>query len=347
MIYFETTEIMIDKITNPGDLIDDDHTQELARSIEENGLLHPILVRRVVAGGFELIAGVNRLSAIRILGKKSIEARIVSGANDSDALGQKIAENLFRKKISKSERAEMLYQWKEAYEAEHPEVRRGYAGAAAKHNLPEVEEPAEPFVEVVEKVTGQKKRQTHQDLADAKLLRTFSDQALAVLDVRKVPHEARLEIAKQPEGIKLAALNDIASGDPYEWVIQNFDKADVDMVMEARKEIEFPESDVGDEEYLRRCQARPLDSKDFDVDAILYKRGVKAMQEFKKQMKVFMADAKMDKGRGPFYRMLNRLFTMEHPRYWKVCGECSRENAERLEGKKCPVCYGAKYTIAR
>lgn len=345
MKVFETTTIMISKIIGADDVIENDYVDELAKSLRDEGLLHPVVVRHNELGGYDLIAGANRLAAAKQLGWYEIRATVIKQGTDAATYKMHVAENLFHKKISKSERAEMLLQWKDAYEAEHPEVRRGYSGAAAKHKLPEVKEPAEPFVEVVEKSTGRCARQTHRDLADAKLLRSFSDQTKAALDIRKVPDDARLAIAKQPESVKLGAIHAIICGDPVEWVVQNFDKVDGIGIMEARAKSDFPESDVGDEEYLRRCLARPADSKDFDVDAILYKRMVKLIQELKKSSKDFLADAKMDKGKGPYFKHLQQLFMFDHPRDWKACNDCSGGKADLLDGKKCPTCQGAKYTI--
>ena len=56
---------------------------DLAESIRQHGLLTPLLVRRVGAERYELIAGERRLRALRSLGRSHAEA-IVLGAFDLD-----------------------------------------------------------------------------------------------------------------------------------------------------------------------------------------------------------------------------------------------------------------------
>ena len=62
-----------------------DELMELAKSIEENGLLQPILLNRVGEDKYELIAGHRRLEAHKILKKETIKAIIVSDIKNKDA----------------------------------------------------------------------------------------------------------------------------------------------------------------------------------------------------------------------------------------------------------------------
>ena len=55
----------------------------LADSIRRHGLLSPLLVRRIDAGRYELIAGERRLRALKSLGRAQAEA-IVLAAYDPD-----------------------------------------------------------------------------------------------------------------------------------------------------------------------------------------------------------------------------------------------------------------------
>lgn len=347
MNQFETTEIMIDKIVGAVDPGDSPYLEQLKQSIERDGLLHPIVVRRLSDGGFAMVAGNHRLAACKANGNCSIDARIAVEESSNFSIRRTIAENLFRKDISRHDRAEMLLQWKEIYESENPEVRRGYAGALAKHKLPKVENPAEPFVDVVKKTTGLGKSQAFQDLADAKLLRSFADDERLALNAFDLPTEDRLTLAKAAPEVRRAAILQMVTGDPPEWVMQNLDKCDPEVGKEHIELNAEDERSQNDDTFLGLCPARPGDDpKNFDTDAILYKRGAKAIQEFRKAMKDFMQDAKLDKASGPFYRAIKRVIEAEHPRSWKICGECSRLDAD-FNGKKCPSCYGAKYSIGR
>ena len=70
----------------------------LAESIRLHGLLTPLLVRRIGAGQYELIAGERRLRALKKLGCAQAEA-IVLAAYDSDCALIALIENLQRENL--------------------------------------------------------------------------------------------------------------------------------------------------------------------------------------------------------------------------------------------------------
>jgi len=82
----------------------------LARSIAQNGLLSPIIVRRDPAGGgrYFLIAGERRLLACRRLGYEEVPA-IVSDAPEGNAAVLTLIENLHRQDLNCFEEAEGIY----------------------------------------------------------------------------------------------------------------------------------------------------------------------------------------------------------------------------------------------
>ncbi len=67
---------------------------ELAQSIDENGLIQPISVRKTERG-YELIAGERRLRACALIGRKTVDA-IVYDLNDKDCALWALIENLQR-----------------------------------------------------------------------------------------------------------------------------------------------------------------------------------------------------------------------------------------------------------
>jgi len=73
---------------------DDAQVKELAESIRSEGLLQPVVVRKV-KDGFELIAGERRFRAFKLLGQKTITARIVEASDASSAV-LALVENLQR-----------------------------------------------------------------------------------------------------------------------------------------------------------------------------------------------------------------------------------------------------------
>ena len=83
--------------------IESEQLEELAESIKAEGLLQPIVVRRV-SQGFELIAGERRWRAFQTLKLKTIPARVVDASNASAAaLG--LIENLQREGLNAIEEA--------------------------------------------------------------------------------------------------------------------------------------------------------------------------------------------------------------------------------------------------
>lgn len=77
----------------------------LAESINEHGLLSPLLVRRVNAGQYELVAGERRLKALKLLGRTHADALIIT-AYDSESALMALIENLQREQLHYLDEAE-------------------------------------------------------------------------------------------------------------------------------------------------------------------------------------------------------------------------------------------------
>ena len=73
---------------------DDAQVKELADSIRSEGLMQPIVVRKV-KDGYELIAGERRFRAYKLIGEKTITARILEASDASSAV-LALIENLQR-----------------------------------------------------------------------------------------------------------------------------------------------------------------------------------------------------------------------------------------------------------
>ncbi|MET9318849.1 ParB/RepB/Spo0J family partition protein [Streptomyces sp. NPDC003038] len=89
----------------PREHFDEAELKELADSINEHGLLQPIVVRKREKGGYEIVAGERRFRAHEIAGKITIDARIITG-NDGEAIDDAAA---FEKAMVENiNRADML-----------------------------------------------------------------------------------------------------------------------------------------------------------------------------------------------------------------------------------------------
>lgn len=76
----------------------DETLAALANSIAEHGLLSPLVVRRVGAGKYELIAGERRMRALKMLGRECAEA-IIMPAYDADSAILALVENIQRDEL--------------------------------------------------------------------------------------------------------------------------------------------------------------------------------------------------------------------------------------------------------
>jgi ParB family transcriptional regulator, chromosome partitioning protein len=88
----------------PRSVFDDETLDALARSIQEVGVLQPVVVRRS-SGGFELIAGERRLRAARKAGLATIPV-IVRESDDAESLREALIENIHREDLNPIELAE-------------------------------------------------------------------------------------------------------------------------------------------------------------------------------------------------------------------------------------------------
>lgn len=88
----------------PRSMFDDEALQALALSIQEVGILQPIVVRRSTSG-YELIAGERRLRAARLAGLATVPV-ILRESDDSESLREALIENIHRENLNPIELAE-------------------------------------------------------------------------------------------------------------------------------------------------------------------------------------------------------------------------------------------------
>ena len=101
-------EIALDEIKKnpyqPRTYFNEEKLNELKESIEKNGLLQPIIVKKAVKG-YYIIAGERRYRAFELLGKKEIPA-IIKEMTDDEMMIFAVLENLQREDLSALEESE-------------------------------------------------------------------------------------------------------------------------------------------------------------------------------------------------------------------------------------------------
>ena len=88
----------------PRNVFDDETLQALATSIQEVGILQPIVVRKAAAG-YELIAGERRLRAAKLAGLATVPV-ILRESDDAESLREALIENIHREDLNPIELAE-------------------------------------------------------------------------------------------------------------------------------------------------------------------------------------------------------------------------------------------------
>ncbi len=83
---------------------DDDALSELADSISKHGVLQPLLVRPLIGGGYQLIAGERRWRASRLAGLTEVPA-VIKNLSDEEAAVISLIENLQREDLDPVEEA--------------------------------------------------------------------------------------------------------------------------------------------------------------------------------------------------------------------------------------------------
>ncbi len=107
-------------ITNPNQprkYFSEEKMEELKESIKNNGLIQPIIVRKVentVQNKYEIIAGERRYRACKSLGFESVQCVVIQ-AGDSKSYEYSVLENIQRENLNPIEEAESYIMLMEVY----------------------------------------------------------------------------------------------------------------------------------------------------------------------------------------------------------------------------------------
>ncbi|MFF0552142.1 ParB/RepB/Spo0J family partition protein [Streptomyces sp. NPDC004311] len=105
----------------PREVFDEDALAELVTSIQEVGLLQPVVVRQVAPGRYELIMGERRWRACREAGLDAIPA-IIRATDDEKLLLDALLENLHRAQLNPLEEAAAYDQLLQDFNCTHDQL---------------------------------------------------------------------------------------------------------------------------------------------------------------------------------------------------------------------------------
>ena len=101
--------------------INEEGIEELAASIEAQGLLEPIIVRPRTGGGYEIVAGERRWRAAQRAGLDTVPA-LVRELDDRQAIAIALIENIQRENLNPLEEATALKRLLAEYDMTHEQI---------------------------------------------------------------------------------------------------------------------------------------------------------------------------------------------------------------------------------
>jgi ParB/RepB/Spo0J family partition protein len=104
--------------------LDKEKLENLSKSIKDDGLLHPIIVRRR-GDAYELLAGKRRYLAAKQAGSEAIEVNVIN-ADDKKARRISFVENYFRENISERDEAEAIKAYMEDFHLTEAEFGKNF-----------------------------------------------------------------------------------------------------------------------------------------------------------------------------------------------------------------------------
>lgn len=129
--------------SQPRKQFDEGALAELADSISQHGILQPLLVRPLVSGGYQIVAGERRWRAARMAGLTEVPA-VVREMTDQQVMQLALIENLQREDLTALEEAQGYQTLMESYGLTQEEIakivgksRPAVANALRLLNLPQ------------------------------------------------------------------------------------------------------------------------------------------------------------------------------------------------------------------
>lgn len=173
---------------HPFRVSDDEKMQDMVESIEEYGILNPLLVRPRAAGGYELISGHRRKHACEKAGVDKVPC-IVRELGDEEAVILMVDSNIQREELLFSEKA-FAYKMKLEImkrKAGRPNADNDKNGSQLGNNF----EKGVKSIEVMASELNESKNQIHRYIRLTELLPVLLDK----VDSKQMPFGAGVEIS--------------------------------------------------------------------------------------------------------------------------------------------------------
>ena len=205
-------EINVDYIVpnpnQPRTVFDDEALDELAQSIQQVGLIQPLLVRKVDDTHYELVAGERRLRAVKRINFSKVPCIVQTGMDSEESALMAIVENLQRENLGFIEEAQCYSAMLEKYSLtqEQLAMRLGKSQSCIANKLRLLKLPQS----VAESVTAAGLSERHarelirlndeQEQLDA--VKYISEHALSVKDTERYVTKKLDVMAKEGKNVR-------------------------------------------------------------------------------------------------------------------------------------------------
>ncbi len=164
--------------------------QELADSIQAQGVIQPIVVRPIEGGRFELIAGERRWRATQLAGIAEIPA-VVKELDDQAAAAVSLIENIQRENLNPMEESRALQRLIDEFDMTHQQVAetvsRSRAAVTNLLRLKDLNEDVKLLVDEQQINMGHARALLAlQGSEQSKLAKTVADKALSVRETERL-----------------------------------------------------------------------------------------------------------------------------------------------------------------
>jgi len=249
-------KVPIDKLTLNPEIaarseVDEEYLKLLMKSLEEDGQLHPITVRLLPDGKYEIIDGLHRVEAAKRLGWKDIEANIIT-IDDLEAKFLALKANLVRRNLEPIQEGEIIHRIM---------VKHGLTEKQVAKKLGVSVEWVSKRLALVLKVHDEVKKL----VADGKLTLGHAVVISKIEDYEKQKRFAHLIIkngwsVKQAEESLIEFLNDTIytigyEGRTFEEFLQLLKKNEIKIVFDIRHDTDFVKAEFSSEFLKNRLPA--------------------------------------------------------------------------------------------
>lgn len=202
--YFEClVEDILPSRGQPRKLFAKESLEELAASIREQGIIQPLIVRRVEGGKYELIAGERRLKASKIAGLNQVPV-VVAEVVPEKVFELALVENIQREDLNPIEEALAYRELQEKYGITQEEIanRVGKERSSVANSLRLLTLPEEIRGDIIENRLSMGHARAllaiEDDLEKIKIKKRILRDGLSVRDVERLTREAKTNGGRAP-----------------------------------------------------------------------------------------------------------------------------------------------------